>query len=564
MAPGSSFFLRIGASILVAGLVAVTAPTMPAVGLEADPTEVGRVAFVDWNDDVGREIFTMLPDGSDQRPATSNGGVLIGYRPDSEGELSALYTRNLDPEWTPDGSLLAYRHFAVDETWQIRLVDLGTGDDRVLFDDWAASMLSWSPDGRRIAYGDRQGVWVADADGTDADLVVESRRGLFPWISDGPETAAVVTTVRWSPDGSWIAFVESTHHGFVAGARFLSIVQADPPHQVVRLDSTTSGLAFDWAPDGDALVVGGIAEGLSIVDLTGARTALTDDWGEYPAWAPDGTGILYVTDRLLAYDIGAETAGVVDPDFGGTGLRWQHLRPHEQAVGLVDPATGVWRLPGTDGFIESFYYGNPGDIPFLGDWDCNGTATPGLFRKSDAYAYLRNHNSAGVADIRFFFGNPSDIPMAGDFNGDGCDTLSIYRPSDQRFYVINQLGADEGGLGSADYSFVFGDPGDTPVVGDWDGDGIDEPGLYRESTGFFYYRNSLTTGNADGTLFFGDPGDRFVAGDWGNPNGADTPAVFRPGDVTFYFRHTLDQGIADDWFTWVGADQDWLPVAGNP
>ena len=232
-------------------------------------------------------------------------------------------------------------------------------------------------------------------------------------------------------------------------------------------------------------------------------------------------------------------------------------------VGLVDPATGIWRLRDGAGVVSQFYYGNPGDYPFVGDWDCDTVDTPGLYRQSDGFAYLRNSNTQGVADLTFFFGNPGDIPLAGDFNGDGCDTLSIYRPSEARFYIINELGKDGGGLGAADYSFLFGDAGDKPVVGDWDGDGIDEIGLHRETSGFFYYRNSLTTGIADGQFYFGDPGDRFVSGDWGVVDGADTPGLFRPSNTMFYFRHTLTQGNADSQFTWTGAGTNWLPVAGD-
>jgi hypothetical protein len=196
----------------------------------------------------------------------------------------------------------------------------------------------------------------------------------------------------------------------------------------------------------------------------------------------------------------------------------------------------------------------------MGDWDCDGVDTPGLFRLSDAFAYLRNSNSQGIADIRFFFGNPSDIPLAGDFDGDGCDTLSIYRPSEQRFYIVNTLGANNGGLGPADFSFQFGNPGDKPFVGDFDGDGIDEVGLHRESTGFVYYRNTLDTGIASNEFFFGDPADRFVSGDWGIVDGVDTPGLFRPGNATFYFRHTNSQGNADSQLQW--GDPGWLPVAG--
>ena len=158
-------------------------------------------------------------------------------------------------------------------------------------------------------------------------------------------------------------------------------------------------------------------------------------------------------------------------------------QPGEDLVGLVDPATGVWSLRGAAGGVTTFYYGDPGDVPFVGDWDCDGIDTPGLYRQSDGFVYLRNSNTQGIADIRFFFGNPGDIPMAGDFDNDGCDTVGIYRPSNTTFYVINELGANNGGLGPADFSFIFGDPGDKPFVGDFNGDGIDTIGLHRESTG---------------------------------------------------------------------------------
>ncbi|MGH8953273.1 MAG: hypothetical protein ACRDX9_17860, partial [Acidimicrobiia bacterium] len=244
-----------------------------------------------------------------------------------------------------------------------------------------------------------------------------------------------------------------------------------------------------------------------------------------------------------------------------TGVGVTALGASGETVGLVDPATAEWRLRNLAGDITGFFYGNPGDTPFMGDWDCDGVDTPGLFRVSDAFAYLRNSNSQGIADIRFFFGNPSDIPLAGDFDGNGCDSLSIYRPSEQTFYIVNTLGANNGGLGPADFSFIFGNPGDKPFVGDFDGDGIDEVGLHRESTGFVYYRNTLDTGFADNEFFFGDPGDRFVAGDWGVVDGTDTPGLYRPSNTTFFFRHTNTQGNADD--SLVFGEPPWLPVAGS-
>ena len=226
-------------------------------------------------------------------------------------------------------------------------------------------------------------------------------------------------------------------------------------------------------------------------------------------------------------------------------------------VGLV--TIGTWSLRGQYGDLTRFIYGNPGDLPFVGDWDCDGDETPGLFRQSDGYVYLRNSNTQGIADVRFFFGNPGDVPLAGDFNGDGCDTVSIYRPSEGRVFIINTLGVADGGLGAADFNYIFGDPGDKPFVGDFNGDGIDTIGLHRESTGLVYFRQSHTQGVADNQFFFGDPGDHLVAGDWGIVDGIDTPAVFRPSNSTFYLRYTNTEGTADEAFSAGG----FLPVAGD-
>ena len=251
-----------------------------------------------------------------------------------------------------------------------------------------------------------------------------------------------------------------------------------------------------------------------------------------------------------------------------------HADGPEGSVGLVDEATGEWYLRDwADGDTTSFYFGNPGDYPIMGDWNCTGVDTPGLYRQSDGYVYLRNSNTQGPADIRFFFGNPGDVPLAGDFDGDGCDTVSIYRPSEARFFVMNELGSNDGGLGAADFDFYFGDPGDKPFTGDLDNDGVDEVGLHRESTGFVYYRNTLTTGIADNQFFYGDPGDQLVAENWGASGefGPDTVGLFRPSASKFFLRFANSQGNADAQFyygnptlTAVSGDFGSLPGGDDP
>jgi hypothetical protein len=213
-----------------------------------------------------------------------------------------------------------------------------------------------------------------------------------------------------------------------------------------------------------------------------------------------------------------------------------------------------------DGNEASFSFGNPGDIPLVGDWDCDGVDTPGQYRRSNGLAYVRNSNSEGNASAQYVFGIPEDIPLAGDFNGDGCDTISIYRPSEQRVYIINRLGANGAALGPADLSFVFGNPGDKPFVGDFNADGIDTIGLHRETTGLVYFRNSHTSGFADAEFVFGDPADRLVAADW-TGDGTDSPGLFRPSQARFYLRFTNSFGNADVDFPF--GESPWLPIAGS-
>lgn len=57
-----------------------------------------------------------------------------------------------------------------------------------------------------------------------------------------------------------------------------------------------------------------------------------------------------------------------------------------------------------------------------------------MHRESTGLGYFRNSNSLGVADSQFIFGNPGDMLVAGDWNGDGRDTVAVYRRS-RRFYV---------------------------------------------------------------------------------------------------------------------------------
>ena len=139
------------------------------------------------------------------------------------------------------------------------------------------------------------------------------------------------------------------------------------------------------------------------------------------------------------------------------------------------------------------------------------------------------------------YGQTGDLPVRGDWNGDGLDDLGAYRPSDGRFY----LDLDGWGLWSA--SDPFGTAADLPVSGDWDGDGAAEIGLYHPAARTFTLDldGSLSPTAADVTTApFGALGDQPVTGDW-NGDRRDEIGVWRPGTRVFY----LDANGSRDWNT---------------
>jgi subtilisin family serine protease len=223
------------------------------------------------------------------------------------------------------------------------------------------------------------------------------------------------------------------------------------------------------------------------------------------------------------------------------------------SIGYQIPSNARWTVRDFDETSETFIYGIPGDQRLMCDWNGDGIDTPGLYRPSSGFMYLRNSNDSGVADLEFFFGNPGDVPVCGDWDGDGDDTPGIYRPTQGKFYLRNT-----NDTGFADIEFHFGLTGDVPFAGDWNGDGIDTVGLYRPWNSLVLITNENTTKVADSQVFYGITGDRFFVGDW-DGDGVDSFGIFRPSDRTFYLSNDLG-GVADEVVPF-GVNQS-RPIAG--
>jgi hypothetical protein len=210
----------------------------------------------------------------------------------------------------------------------------------------------------------------------------------------------------------------------------------------------------------------------------------------------------------------------------------------------VIPVTGDWNGDGIDtpgwfrsaqwrlsnhnssgGIDYSFGWGANYDTPVVGDWNGDGRDTPGVYYEQAGRWNLSNHNSAGGVDHRFFFGGPGYIPLAGDWNGDGITTPGLYKAG--QWYLLDTIPAFETTVAPADATtkFSWGSPSVnyTPLVGDWDGDGMDTPGHYLN--GAWGLSNVNKPHGVDQAFSFGGPGFLPLVGTWDGEIG-DTPGLY--------------------------------------
>nr|WP_246109755.1 SdrD B-like domain-containing protein [Roseimaritima multifibrata] len=155
--------------------------------------------------------------------------------------------------------------------------------------------------------------------------------------------------------------------------------------------------------------------------------------------------------------------------------------------------------------------GTEADRPVVGDWDGDGKDDVGIFGRewlrdpqaivndpglpdpgnrrstrpknlpptapeaTDGMREMRRSTQpirADLIDHVFRYGQHQDTPLAGDWNGDGIDAIAVFRAG------VWQLDEDgDGRWTNADREFEFGPPNGVPVVGDWNGDGIDDFGV---------------------------------------------------------------------------------------
>ncbi|HZC98723.1 MAG TPA: PQQ-dependent sugar dehydrogenase [Actinomycetes bacterium] len=146
------------------------------------------------------------------------------------------------------------------------------------------------------------------------------------------------------------------------------------------------------------------------------------------------------------------------------------------------------------------------------------TYTARFVKYSPTYWRLKNSYTTSTPDLTISYGKVGDIPVVGDWNGDGIDTPGVFR--DGVWYLRNS-----NTTGPYDLKISYGRTGDVPLTGDWNGDGIDTIGV-RRGARTWYLRNFNTTGPANMKIFYGKTGDKPVTGNW-NGDRRDTIGTFR-------------------------------------
>ena len=91
---------------------------------------------------------------------------------------------------------------------------------------------------------------------------------------------------------------------------------------------------------------------------------------------------------------------------------------------------GVLEVPQPDGDPAVRYrMGEPDDLPVLGDWDCDGVDTPGVYRPATGEVFLFDGFAGGDGELTsrpgYATGRRGGTPVAADTDDDGCDEVTL-------------------------------------------------------------------------------------------------------------------------------------------
>jgi hypothetical protein len=298
------------------------------------------------------------------------------------------------------------------------------------------------------------------------------------------------------------------------------------------------------------------------IPVTLLLSGTTVDFSALGVFRPSLTGFILNVEENYYTNAAPFTSGVdksklfglstdvpVAGDWDGTGvIRFGVFRNGLWYVDLNN--NGVWDGVAGSGctltVCDAVYsFGQAGDIPVVGDWTGNGVSKLGVFRNgfwfldtTSNHVYNPNTTlgSGTPGNPAIQFGAPGDLPVVNNWNGTSrIDQIGVFRcnpatPTVSCFWVVDNVGDGiyrpfVSTSNPGDPIYTYGQPGDVPVVGDWnDGGQRKRIGVFRQGTwildtlGLAASATNATVFNAaDQVISYGQAGDIPIVGKWTTP-----------------------------------------------
>ena len=263
------------------------------------------------------------------------------YVMDADGgnreNLSNHPVDDMDPDWSPDGTKIAFVSTRNDRVHQIYVMN-ADGNNLIKLTDRPRKKRypDWSPDGQQIAFTVMDAVPhidVMDADGKNRVRFEDH-----------------ATEPSWSPDGHQIAFLSGRD-----GGSEIYVKDADGQGLEKVTHDFLGGHSPSFSPDGQRITYYRSHEGFKhiyVVDTDGKNlNRLTHNQGHHshPTWSPDGGAIAYVVSKDLFF--GGATIHLMTADGKylkqlsdvHAGIDYQpDFSPVELAVSPTSETTTTW------------------------------------------------------------------------------------------------------------------------------------------------------------------------------------------------------------------------------